>query len=136
MKKGVLQCSDNSETITCEDCILGKSKKLPYPKGIHSSIKPLDYAHNDLWGPAQEKSVGGGRYYMSIIDDFSRRIWLYVLKEKSEAFQRFKEWCIDVEAEKGVCLKCSRTDNGLEYLSKGFDDFCKLKASRDITLYL
>ena len=109
---------------------MGKAKKLPYPKGTHISSQPLDYAHSDLWGPAQERSIGGGGYYMSIIDDYSRRIWLYILKEKSEAFQRFKEWCVEIEAEKGMSLKCFRTVNGLEYLSKEFDDYCKMKGIR------
>lgn len=64
---------------------------------------------------------------MSIIDDFSRKIWIFILKEKSEAFQKFKEWCVEVEAEKELKLGCLRTDNGLEYLSKEFDSFCKAK---------
>ena len=64
---------------------------------------------------------------MSLIDDYSRRIWIYILKEKSEAFAKFKEWCIEVELEKGCKVKCLRIDNGLEYLSKSFDDFCKQK---------
>lgn len=46
-------------------------------------------AHSDLWGPSSVNSVGGGRYYMSIIDDFSRKCWIYILKEKSEALKIF-----------------------------------------------
>ena len=128
VKKGLVQYSDDeTSALKCEECVLGKAKKLSYPKGVHTSTKPLDYAHSDLWGPAQEKSIGGGRYYMSIIDDYSRKLWIYILKEKSEALKRFKEWCCEVEAEKGTNLKCFRTDNGLEYLSREFDEFCKSK---------
>ena len=61
---------------------------------------------------------------MSIIDDYSRKIWLYILKEKSEAFTKFKDWCKLMETEKGCCLKCLRTDNGLEFCSREFDVFC------------
>ena len=113
--------------MTCEECILAKSKKLPYPKGKHTSTAPLDYDHSDLWGPAPVNSVGGGRYYMSIIDDYSRKTWLYVLKEKSEAFQKFKEWCRLMETEGNGVLKCLRSDNGLEFLSKEFENFCQEK---------
>ena len=54
---------------------------------------------------------------MSIIDDFSRKVWVYVLKEKSEAFNVFKVWCKEMETEKGKNPKVLRTDHGLEYLS-------------------
>ena len=62
---------------------------------------------------------------MTFIDDYSRKTWIYILKEKSEAFVKFKEWCTEVKLEKDCKVKCLRTDNGLKYLSKSFDDFCK-----------
>ena len=62
---------------------------------------------------------------MTIIDDYSRKIWLYVLKEKSEAFGKFRDWCKMMENERGSVLKCLRTDNGLEFLSKEFELFCQ-----------
>ena len=67
---------------------------------------------------------------MSIIDDYSRKAWVYILKEKSDVFSVFKNWCKEVELEKGCSLKCFRTDNGLEYLSKEFDSFCKEKGMK------
>ena len=45
------------------------------------------------------------------------------MKEKSETFKRFQEWCIEVELETDRSLKCLRTDNGLEFLSSEFDEF-------------
>lgn len=75
-------------------------------------------------------SVGGGRYYMTIIDDYSRKFWVYILKEKSEAFSKFKDWCAIVEKEKGCSVKCLRTDNGLEFLSREFELYCQSKGIR------
>lgn len=98
VKSGIMKAQLEVEHLRCEECVLGKSKKLAYPKGKHTSVKPLDYAHSDLWGPAQTNSIGGGRYYMSIIEDYSRKIWIYVLKEKSEAFSRFKGFSAEVSA--------------------------------------
>ena len=111
----------------CEECILAKNKKLSFHKAKHCSKAPLDYAHSDVWGPAQTQSIGGGRYFLSIIDDYSRKLWLYVMKDKSEAFSKFQEWCSEVESEKSSHLKCLRTDNGLEFLSSEFDKYCKKK---------
>ena len=115
---------------TCEPCFLGKGKKLPFNTGKHISTKALDYCHSDLWGLAQSSSIGGGRYFLSIKDDYSRKVWVFILKEKSEAFQKFKGWCKAVEVEKGHDLKCLRTDNGLEFLAKEFEDFCRAKGIR------
>ena len=67
---------------------------------------------------------------MSIIDDFSRKVWVYILKEKSEAYNNFKNWCKEMENVKGRCPKVLRTDNGLKYLSKVFDGFCQEKDIR------
>ena len=73
---------------------------------------------------------------MSIIDDYSRKVWIYVLKEKSETFDKFKIWCKAVEVEKGYSLKCLRTDNGMEFLSSEFDNFYKERGLRDIGPHL
>ena len=52
------------------------------------------------------------------------------MKEKSDAFAKFKEWCSAVETEKGKFLRCLRIDNGLEFLSSQFDGFCKERGIR------
>lgn len=85
--------------------------------------------HSDLWGSSATQSLGGrgARYFLSIIDDFSRKLWVYILKNKSEAFESFKNWCSEVETEKGLPVKCLRTDNGLEFLNFEFQDYCKEK---------
>jgi len=62
---------------------------------------------------------------MSIIDDYSRRVWVYILKNKSDAFEKFKEWHTLVENQIGTKLKVLRTDNGLEFVSEQFNEFCR-----------
>jgi len=71
------------------------------------------------------KTHGGSSYFLTIIDDFSRRIWLYVSKNKSEAFQKFREWHTLIGNQHGPKLKVSRTDNGPEFVSEQFNEFCK-----------
>ena len=75
----------------CEHCIFGKSTRLKFTRAVHSTIGILNYVHSDLWGPSRHPTLGGGRYFLSIIDDFSRKVWIYILKSKYEAFQRFKD---------------------------------------------
>ena len=52
---------------------------------------------------------------MSFIDDYSRKAWVYFLKNKSQAFAKFKIWKAEVENQTGRKIKCLRTDNGTEY---------------------
>lgn len=83
--------------------------------------------HCDLWGPAKTITHGGGKYFLSVIDDYSRRVWVYVLKTKDETFGKFKEWLTTTENKIGHKLKHLRTDNGLEFVSNEFNKFCKAK---------
>lgn len=55
---------------------------------------------------------------MTLIDDYSRKVWIFILKHKNEAFEKFKEWVAEQETKKGKSVKHLRTDNGLEYLSE------------------
>ena len=126
-KKGAIKIDTNGSLKKCEPCISAKAKKLPYSAAVHNSRAPLEYVHSALWGPSQVESMGGGRYFISIIDDYSRKVWISMLRDKSQAFAKFKEWCIKSENERGVALKCLRTDNGMEFLSSEFEDFCKMK---------
>ena len=75
----------------CDQCVLGKSHRVQFGTGKHTSSRPFEYVHADLWGPSRTQTHGGGSYFLSIIDDFSRRVWIYILKNKGETFQRFKE---------------------------------------------
>lgn len=63
--------------------------------------------------------------FLSFIDDFSRKGWVYLLTEKSQAFESFKDFKIKVETETGKVVKTLRTDRGGEYLSKEFTKYCK-----------
>ncbi|WVZ25126.1 hypothetical protein V8G54_003670 [Vigna mungo] len=129
-KQGLLLGDKLQKLDFCDHCVLGKSHRIPFGKGKHSTERPFEYVHADLWGPARTLTHGGGAYFLSIIDDFSRRVWIYVLKNKSETFQKFKEWHTQIENQLGCRLKCLRTDNGLEFVSEEFNGFCKEKGIR------
>ncbi|GJV80780.1 retrotransposon protein, putative, ty1-copia subclass [Tanacetum coccineum] len=78
----------------------------------------------DLWGPSRVESLGGKRYFLSIVDDYSRRVWVYILRFKHEAFGKFKEWKQLVENQTGRMVKKLRTDNGLEFCNREFEHLC------------
>ncbi|KAG9457668.1 hypothetical protein H6P81_002176 [Aristolochia fimbriata] len=117
----------------CEDCVLGKQKRVSFNKdGREKKFNRLDLVHTDVWGPAQGKSFGGNLYFVIFIDDYSRKTWIYTLKEKSNVFNMFKYWLPRVENETGSRLKCLLSDNGEEFCNKEFDSYCAKRGIRRI----
>lgn len=85
----------------CKHCVFGKQKRVSFSTGIHCTRGILDYIHSDLWGPSKVPSFIGKRYMMTLTDDFSRKMWVYFLKLKSEALATFKNWKALVENHTG-----------------------------------
>jgi hypothetical protein len=75
---------------------MAKSHQLPYPKSSSVSTSPLELVFSDVWGPASE-SFGRFKYYVSFIDDYSKFTWIYLLKKKSDVFQKFHDFQHHVE---------------------------------------
>ena len=67
------------------------------------------------------KSLGCAEYFLTIIHDKTRYVWVYFLKHKDEEFQRLVEWKALVEKSSGHQVKILRTDNGGEYTSTQFE---------------
>ena len=75
-----------------ESCALEKAHKQSFPKAKHVTKGILDYVNSDFWGsPSTRESLGGCKYFVSFIDDFSKKVWVYFLKTKDEAFDKFRE---------------------------------------------
>lgn len=72
-----------------------------------------------------EKSLGGHLYYVTFIDNHSRKTWIYLLKSKDEVFDKFKEFSVEVETLAEIKIKTLRYDNGGEYTSKELIAYCK-----------
>jgi transposase InsO family protein len=70
-------------------------------------------------------SISGYVYYVSFIDDYSRKTWVYFLKSKDEVFSKFKEFKVLIENLSERKIKILKSDNGGEYTSKEFANFCK-----------
>ena len=83
----------------CRHCQLGKQTRVRFKTKEYSTSKPLELVHSDLCGPTRTKSLQGESYFMLFIDDFTRMAWVFFLKEKSEAFNKFKIFKTFVENE-------------------------------------
>ena len=124
MVKGLPHIDHPNEV--CEGCILGKHHRPSFSKEKRwRASRPLEIVHTDVCGPLKPASLGGNNYFLTFIDDFSRKTWVYFLKRKSEVFEVFKEFKNLVENQSGCRIKVLRSDQGGEYTSDMFEKFCR-----------
>jgi 5'-3' exoribonuclease 2 len=109
------QCIDKLEFY--EHCVYGKQRRVRFGTTTHNTKDILECIHSDLWGESRVPSLGGARYMLTIIDDYSRRVWSFFIKNKSDVFNTFKEWKIMIENQSGKRIKKLCTDDGLEFCS-------------------
>lgn len=101
----------------CEECALRKSTRNNFKKSSYTTKGILDYIHFDLWGSVQTISLSANNYFLSIVVDLSKRVWVYVLKHKDHVLI-------------GKKVKKIKTDNDLEFCNQQFDSYC---ANKDTT---
>ncbi|KAK3022595.1 hypothetical protein RJ639_046200 [Escallonia herrerae] len=100
--KNALLGMKNIQLDFCEGCVYGKQKRVSFRRdGKEKKIERLELVHTDVCGPTTVKSLGGNFYFVSFIDDASRKTWIYAIKHKSNVYQTFKKWKALVENETG-----------------------------------
>ena len=114
MLKGLPQLDVREETV-CVGCQYGKVYQLPYKDSEYCAKEPFELIHSDVFGPVKQPSISGFLYMITFIDDFSRYVWVYFIKEKSEALSKLKEFKEMVKKEVDRKIHCLCTDNGGEY---------------------
>ncbi|KAL4303976.1 hypothetical protein GQ457_10G014420 [Hibiscus cannabinus] len=99
----------------CDTCLLAKHKRLPFPISTSVSESIFDLVHLDVWGPFPVKSFYGHSYFLTIVDDKSRFLWVYPMGLKSEVKKFVAEFCAMVETHFSKKIKFIRTDNAKEF---------------------
>ena len=110
---------------SCESCLLGKMTKAPFAGHGKRASDLLGLIHTDVYGPISSISRGGYQYFITFVDDFSRYGCIYLMRHKSESFEKFKLFKNEVQNQLGKNIKTLRSDRGGEYLSQNFDDHLK-----------
>jgi len=109
----------------CDSCLAGKQRRLPFPKkASYRAGDTLELVHGDLCGPITPAPHGGRRYFLLLVDDCRRYMWLHLLSSKDEAPAVIKEFQAQVETETGKKLRVLRTDRGGEFTSIEFGLYC------------
>jgi transposase InsO family protein len=129
LRGSVVKLTSSTSAPPCEGCHLGKSHRASLPKQSTTSSKaPLELVHMDLCGPFRVKSAGGARYWLLIVDDYCRYVYLHPMKEKSEAPAIFKAYKAYAELhfkEQGHLIKAVRVDGAGELNSREFTAYLK-----------
>lgn len=109
-------CSTTQTSLSCSECLINKSHKLPFTNSTITSQRPLEYIFSEIWS-SPTTSIDNFRYYIVFIDHYSRYTWLYPLKQKSqvkEVFIAYKE-LVDNKFQHKIGTLFS--DNGGEYIA-------------------
>ena len=119
-----LPCLDHVEQF-CDVCVLTKQRRLPFPQQSSFRAKErLELVHGDLCGPVTPATPGGRRYFLLLVDDLSRYMWVMILGSKGEAANAIRRVQVAAEAECGRKLRVLRTDNGGEFTAAEFASYC------------
>ncbi|KAE8665979.1 tir-nbs resistance protein [Hibiscus syriacus] len=124
MLKGLPQLDVRTHTV-CAGFQYGKAHQLPYDESKFKAKEPLELVHSDVFRPVKQQSISGMRYMVAFIDDFSRYVWVFFMKEKSDTFSKFKEFRDSAEGEVGKKICYLRTDNRGEYRSSEFSQYLR-----------
>ena len=123
MKDGLLEPLDFNEFLVCESCLEGKIMKRPFNVKGYRAKDFLELVHSDVYGPMSIQARGGYKYFITFTDDYSRFVYVYLMKRKSEAFEKFKEFRAEVENQLGKCIKAIWSDHGGKCHLRDFKDY-------------
>ena len=113
-----------------DTCVVTKQRRRTFPQKAEN---PLELVHDDLCGPVTPATPGGRRYFLLMVDDASRYMWVALLPTKDVAADAVKLIKAEAEKESGHVLKVLHTDNGGEFTVAEFADYCTGKSVRPST---
>jgi transposase InsO family protein len=108
----------NYEIIFCETCIKAKSHRSTYLSSNNKILAPFDLIHTDVWVPSPIMSKASYRWYIILVDNFSRLTWVYLLKTKDNVNKIFRIFITMIRSQFEKNIKIIRSDNGTEYMNR------------------
>ncbi|CAM8888286.1 unnamed protein product [Rhodiola kirilowii] len=113
----------NKKHFHCDICPLAKQTRLQFPNSTTHSTHIFELVHGDIWGPFHTPTFSGARYFLTLVDDFSRTTWTFLLRAKHEAAAVILQFFRMVNNQFDCKIKFFRTDNGAEFFSNTVTQF-------------
>ena len=104
-------------------CLKAKQTRLPFNVSENKALKPFDLVHCDIWGAYFVKSFCGTSYFLTILDDATQCVWVYLMKAKSEACQLIKDFCAMAQTQFNTKAQTLRSDHGSEFMPNAIKRF-------------
>lgn len=105
----------NSCIKDCSICTLAKQSCLSFPSSSSHARHPFELLHLDLWGSYKTSTIDGYRFFLTVVDDYSRYTWIFLMKCKSDTPLHVKNFLQMVRTQFGCSLKIVRSDNGVNF---------------------
>ncbi|KAJ9561348.1 hypothetical protein OSB04_006508 [Centaurea solstitialis] len=112
----------------CSACEKGKQTRASFKsKQISSISSPLQLLHMDLFGPVNVQSIGGKKYTLVIVDEYSRYTWVFFLRAKSDAPEEIILFVRKMEKLNNLTVRSIRSDHGTEFKNSTLESFFEQK---------
>ena len=99
----------------CTICPMARQVRLPFTPSTTHSKNIFELLHIDLWSPYHVPTYDNYKYFITLVDDYSRATWTYLLSTKSNAIQVLQTFVNMIENQFQTTIKCIGSDNGLEF---------------------
>lgn len=111
-------------TENCDICMRAKFAREPFPLLNRRSDFLFEIVHADLWGPYGQESVRNTRFVLTLVEDYTRHIWTYLISTKDLVCNVLSTFINIVKTHFGKTIRFLRTDNGTEFINKRVGDLC------------
>ncbi|GJT76412.1 zf-CCHC domain-containing protein [Tanacetum coccineum] len=111
----------------CDICPLAKQTALPFPSSIFHAKSNFELVHADTWGPYKSSTLNHCKYFLTLVDDYSRTTWTYLLPTKQHVPSTLKTFCNYVQNQFNTTLKTLRSDNGTKFVNTSLSEFFQNK---------
>ncbi|CAH9106069.1 unnamed protein product [Cuscuta europaea] len=126
MKNNLYVCHGEPvlDSMNCvQPCLLGKQSRVSF-HDLPKCIDVLDCIHADLWRPSNVSTHGGKNYFVTLVDVFSNKVWVLLIENKSDVFDKFKNWKSLVENQTDKKIMCLRTNVSFNFCDDQLGDLC------------
>jgi hypothetical protein len=108
----------------CEACLVGKHRRTPFPhQAMRRATEPLELVHGDICGPISPVTPSGNRYFLLLVDDYSRYMWVVLLPTKDGTAAAIKNVQAAAKRKSGKKLRALRTDRRGEFSTNHFKEY-------------